>query len=91
MYDMTRDEINLRQNKFLLQNWERLKAKEHEVREPINKNGKKTTCISVIETARRLYDSGKTHREIGLLLGMSISSAGRILRMNNHDHEKRRH
>ena len=89
MYDKQREEINQRQNKFLLQNWERLKAQENEIIEPIKKKWKKTN-ISVIETARRLYDSGKTHKEISLLLGVSISTAGRFVRLKDHD-QRRKH
>jgi hypothetical protein len=84
---MTRDEINLRQNKFLLLNWERLETQKKEISQPTMNRGKKKR-ISVIETARQLYDSGKTHKEIGLLLGVSISTAGRFVRQN---HQKRKY
>jgi len=83
MYDMTRDEINSRQNRFLLQNFERLETLKNEAKEPIINRKGKATCKSVIQTAKQLYDSGLTYHQISQLLPMSISSVGRILRNKN--------
>jgi hypothetical protein len=88
MYE-EREQINQRQNNFLLQNWERLETQKNEILQPIKKTWKKTN-MSVIETARQLYVSGKTHKEISLLLGVSISTAGRFVRLKDHD-QRRKH
>ena len=89
MYEKERQQINDRANQWLLKNWERLETQKNEISQPIKKTWKKTN-MSVIETARRLYVSGKTHKEIGLLLGVSISTAGRFVRLKDHD-QRRKH
>jgi DNA invertase Pin-like site-specific DNA recombinase len=83
-----REQINHKQNNWLLKNFDNLKAKKQETKEPISRKGKKTRVLSVIETARLLYDSGKTHKEIALLLGVSISTAGRFVRKKEHERRK---
>jgi hypothetical protein len=83
-----RDQINSQQNRFLLQNFERLETLKNEAKEPIINRKGKATCKSVVEQALALYTSGMTHKQIAALFGMSISSAGRILRMNNHERRK---
>lgn len=89
MYEKEREQVNQRANHWLLNNYDKIKAQENEISQPIKKTWKRTN-ISVIETARRLYDSGKTHKEISLLLGVSISTAGRFVRLKDHD-QRRKH
>jgi transposase-like protein len=88
MYDKQREQINDRTNLWLLKNFEKMKELAQETKEPIKKSGRRT-CPLIIETAKNLYDSGLTHKQIGLLLGVSLSSAQRLVRHKNNG--KRKH
>lgn len=83
-----RDEKNVRQNQWLLKNYERLKTRNHfpeyadsseRISRVNNPGGKKKDLSAIVEKVKALSRCGKSQRQIAELLAISTGSVNKFI------------